>query len=406
MTDQSDYVNDGSRGIVLNGISQRGEGRLARGLVLLAIVLSVFVSIRFVSLSPYSSLALRLAGATFMIIGTVSLLLSRRWSYFVLGINIFSISLERVAFHNSFFVIPFLFAFVAFAIKAPQRDIFLAAGASFLVFTATAFFVANFHLAPFGLGALLGEIPIVLPIAALSLWIGTNTKYLAELKARSEISERESELLAQRAVAEERVRIARDLHDIVAHHVSLMVVQIGGVSASIRAREAAAAGQLDQVGNLGREAMGEMRRLLSLLRQESDVVVPVTPSPTISDLASLVSRTNEAGAEIGLSILGQRIDLPEALETTIFRICQESVTNIIKHGSSAKGTLKIEYGSEGVKISALNDFNPDVQVGSNGRGLQGVRERAMLFGGVVESDDRFGRFTLTVELPYKAEVKR
>ncbi|MDA8026255.1 MAG: histidine kinase [Actinomycetota bacterium] len=406
MKDQSNSGSDSSRGIVLNGISQRGERRLALGLVLLAIVLSIIVSIRFETLFSSDSLALRIAGSVFMVLGTVALLLRRRWSYFVLGINVFAISLERVAFHGNFFVVPFLFAFVAFAIRAPQRHIFLAAAASFLVFTAAAFLVPDFRLSPLGLGALLSEIPLVVPIAAFSLWIGTNTKYLAELKARSEISERERELLAQRAVAEERVRIARDLHDIVAHHVSLMVVQIGGVAASIRSKEVDAAMQLDQVGDLGREAMGEMRRMLSLLRQESEVLVPIAPSPTVSDIAALVSRTNEAGAEIGFSIIGQRIDLAEALETTIFRICQESVTNIIKHSSSARGILRIEYHSGGVNISSSNDFDPDTQITTNGRGLQGVRERASLFGGWVEASNDHHQFILTVEIPYAAEVKK
>ena len=402
----SNYVKEGSRGIVLNGISQRGERRLALGLVLLAIALSIAVATRFVMLFPSVTPALRIAGATLLILGTIALLLPRRFSYFVLGINVLSISFERVAFHNNFFVIPYLFAFVAFAITAPQRRIFLAAAASFFVFSATAFLVANFHLTPFGLGALLGEIPIVLPIAAFSLWIGTNTKYLAELRARSEISERERELLAQRAVAEERVRIARDLHDIVAHHVSLMVVQIGGVAASIRTKEIEAAAQLDQVGDLGREAMGEMRRMLSLLRQDSEVIAPVAPSPTVSDVAALVGRTNEAGAEIAFSISGHRIDLPEALETTIFRICQESVTNIIKHSSFARGSLKIEYRSKSVRIATSNEYNPEAKGTNSGRGLQGVRERSSLFGGVVGVHDEGGHFTLTVELPYRTQVKQ
>ncbi|MDA8197137.1 MAG: histidine kinase [Actinomycetota bacterium] len=399
MAKRSNLERGGSRGIVLNGISLRGERRLATSLLVLAIVLSVGVSLRYSAITSSIGLPLRALGVIVTVASSVSLLLLRRRPYLLLGVNVVAISIERIVFNGSFFVVSFLFAFVIFAIRVPQRRIVIASATSFVYFAITSLFVNSFQRSPYDIGIIIGQIPLVVPIAAFSLWIGTNTKYLAELKARSEISERERELLAERAVADERVRIARDLHDIVAHHVSLMVVQIGAVSSTIRPNDPKAASQLDQVGDLGREAMGEMRRMLNLLRNEVEISAPVRPAPTATDVVGLVARANEAGADVSFKVVGQKVELQESLETTIYRISQESVTNIVKHATDARGTLVIEYRPDRISIVATNSYDSSTRTSEIGRGLEGLRERVSLFDGEVTVADDRGQFVVSVLLP-------
>jgi signal transduction histidine kinase len=153
---------------------------------------------------------------------------------------------------------------------------------------------------------------------------------------RARMAERERDVAAREAVVEERARIARELHDVVAHNVSMMVLQAGAERRVLDAANGPTRDVLQTIETIGRSALTEMRRLLGMLR--SDAAEPLTPQPGLSDLPTLVTQVREAGLPVELHIEGERRDLPAGIELSAFRIVQEALTNALKHAGEASGT--------------------------------------------------------------------
>jgi signal transduction histidine kinase len=207
---------------------------------------------------------------------------------------------------------------------------------------------------------------------------------------------------AEQAVDAERARIARELHDIVAHHLSVVVLQAAGARASGQASE----GTLEKIEHSGRQALTEMRRLLGMLR-EPDEEPALTPQPGLGELPALAESVRAAGLPVHLVVGGSGAALPPAVDVSAYRIVQEALTNVLKHAGSAHAEVSIGYAADSVTIEVTDD-GPGLQAADpvwaeaapGGRGLAGMRERVALFGGDLRAGPGpDGGFTVRARLP-------
>ncbi len=219
------------------------------------------------------------------------------------------------------------------------------------------------------------------------------------LESHAELLDREREREARQAVLEERARIARELHDVVAHSVSVMVVQNGVVRRRIGAERPEEAELLGEVEQTGREALAEMRRLLGLLRAENEEP-NLAPQPGMAALPTLVEQVREAGLPVELELEGEERQLAAGLDLAAYRIVQEALTNALKHAAGAATHVRVRYGPRRLELS-VDDRGPGAATADgNGHGLVGMRERAELYGGTLEAGPRAGGgFAVRAELP-------
>jgi signal transduction histidine kinase len=207
---------------------------------------------------------------------------------------------------------------------------------------------------------------------------------------------RERELLAAQAAAEERVRLARELHDIVAHHLSVIVLQAGVLSDTMGENSSAQA-----ILDSGREAMAEMRRVLQVLRT-TDTADPRAPQPGLGDLDALIERVNAAGVAVDVTTEGEPRELPAAVDLSAYRILQEALTNVLRHAQASRATVRVAYSPEAVELEVVDDGigPPTDDVAGTGHGLEGMAERAALFGGEIRWGAASGRgYKLSAVLP-------
>lgn len=206
-------------------------------------------------------------------------------------------------------------------------------------------------------------------------------EYLRLLEGRAEHLERERRADAERTIVAERTRIARELHDVVAHQVSLMTVQAGAAKTVANSDPQAALESMAAVEKAGRHALTEMRHLLGLLRPAEDPQ-EFGPQPGIENLPSLVRKLGDAGLTVKLSVDGWMSDLPARLDLNIYRIVQEALTNVLKHaGAGASAEVSLARGDKSIDLFVRdNGQGGDVNL-SSGHGIVGMRERAELLGG-------------------------
>jgi signal transduction histidine kinase len=195
--------------------------------------------------------------------------------------------------------------------------------------------------------------------------------------------EREREQQARIAVGDERARIARELHDIVAHSVSVIAVQAQGARSVLDRDPEQAVEALEAIERTARTALGDMRHSLATLREGRDEA-PLTPEPTIDDLDALITQARRSGLQVKLAIEGERRPLPHSLELSAYRIVQEALTNTIKHAAGARSRIAIRYGKHELEIE-VDDDGPGpptgLRDGPPGHGLIGMRERVAALGG-------------------------
>jgi signal transduction histidine kinase len=215
----------------------------------------------------------------------------------------------------------------------------------------------------------------------------------ASLAARSAALQRQ----AEQATAAERARIARELHDIIAHHLSVIVLQAAGTRASGKPAGAA----LEKIENSARQAMAETRRLLGVLR-DPDEETGLAPQPGIGDLDALAASVRAAGLPVNLVISGHRTALTAAADVSVYRIVQEALTNVLKHAGPARADVTIGCAQETVTIEVTDNGTgePGHQNRAGGHGLAGMRERAAVFGGELRAGPRpGGGFAVRARLP-------
>jgi signal transduction histidine kinase len=242
-------------------------------------------------------------------------------------------------------------------------------------------------------------------LVLVAAWaIGDNVRrrhaYLTRVQAREAAIDEEQQERARVAVAEERARIARELHDVISHNVSVMVVQAaagGDVFATRpdRAREA-----LGSIESTGREALVELRRLLGILRT-GDEQLAIGPQPGLGSLRSLVEQVREAGLAVELRIEGEQAPLPPGIDLAAYRIVQEALTNTLKHAGKAQASIVVRYAQAALELE-ISDNGPGTGavVNGSGHGLIGMRERAALYGGALEAGARdTGGYTVRARLP-------
>jgi signal transduction histidine kinase len=224
-------------------------------------------------------------------------------------------------------------------------------------------------------------------------------RVVGDRERRAQIAERERDLAAREAVVEERARIARELHDVIAHHVSMIVLQAGAERRVLHGANTSTREVLETVERTGRSALNEMRRLLGMLR--SDANEPLAPQPGLSDVPTLVTQLRDAGLRVELHVEGERRELPVGIELSAYRIVQEALTNALKHAGEARATVDIRYGSDSLELEIADDgTGGSAPVSSGGHGLVGMRERVALCGGRLDAGRRpSGGFAVRVLLP-------
>jgi signal transduction histidine kinase len=233
----------------------------------------------------------------------------------------------------------------------------------------------------------------------LGVYFRTRRAYIASVLERAATAERELDQQARLATATERARISREMHDIVAHSLSVMIALSDGAAASIERSPAAAENAMVQSSTVGRQALGEVRRLLGALQDSDDV--ELAPAPGIAQLEELATRVRAAGLRVDLVVKGEPpLPLPPAAQLTVYRMVQEAMTNVLKHAQAATMvTVTLRYTRTGLDIEVENDDQPRAghPVASQGpvgpaqvagHGLAGMRERAAVFAGTVEARRR------------------
>jgi signal transduction histidine kinase len=221
------------------------------------------------------------------------------------------------------------------------------------------------------------------------------------LAARAEALEREQELRAHEAVAEERARIARELHDLVAHNVSLMVVQAGAERHALPEDQVTTREVLGSIEQAGRQALVEARRLLGMLRRKDDRE-ELEPQPSIDQIDALVERVERAGLPVALQVEGEQAPLPAGVDLCAYRVVQEALTNALKHAGPARAEVVLRFGARALDIEVRDDgLGAAVPNGDGaGHGLIGMRERVALYGGQLDAGPRrCGGFEIRARLP-------
>jgi signal transduction histidine kinase len=219
----------------------------------------------------------------------------------------------------------------------------------------------------------------------------------AEVRARQ--AEQEREAAMRIAVAEERARIARELHDIVAHAVSVMVLQVGAVRHKLPAELAEDVGALKDVEQAGRTALTEMRRLLGAMRRAGDDV-ELVPQPGLESLDVLREEVGRAGLPVRLHVEGETFPLPPAIDLSAYRIVQEGLTNALKHARASKADVTVRYQPDELQIEVRDDGEGGSTGDGLGHGLVGIRERVKIYGGDMTAGAASGGgFVLRARLP-------
>jgi signal transduction histidine kinase len=227
--------------------------------------------------------------------------------------------------------------------------------------------------------------------------------YYAALEDRAARLEAERHAQAKIAAAAERARIARELHDIVAHHVSVMVVQADGARYALRTDPGRADTALTAISGTGRQALTEMRRLLGVLRSAGEQS-GLAPVPGLGELRELLDQARAAGLEVSYTLSGTPRELPEGAELAAYRVVQESLTNTRKHaGLAATAAVTLRYEPDGLTVEVTDDGIASPASEPAGHGLAGMRERIAMYGGTVQAGPLpGGGFGVTARLPCPA----
>jgi signal transduction histidine kinase len=214
---------------------------------------------------------------------------------------------------------------------------------------------------------------------------------------------RERDEKARTAAAEERARIARELHDVVAHSVSTMVLQAGGARQVLRSHTDEADEALRSVERTGRQALRELRRMLGILR--TDEGPRLDPQPGVADIEPLVEQMRDAGLPVELELSGTPLDVAPGFDLTAYRIVQEALTNVMKHAGRVETTVRLEYATDALELVICNGGPIPVLNGDGqGHGLVGMRERVALYGGsLLAAPNEAGGFTVHARLPFEGE---
>lgn len=234
---------------------------------------------------------------------------------------------------------------------------------------------------------------------SLGAYFRTRRLYLAELSERAARAEREREEGARAAVDEERSRIARELHDAVAHGVSVMVVQAEAAEEVLERDPARTRDALLKIQSSGREALVELRRLVGILKEDG-AEAEHSPAPGLRNLDGLIGQLRDSGVPVELAVHGHPVPLTTGLDLTAYRIVQESLTNVLKHAGPARASVLLDYRPERLELEVTDDGTGAASPNGAGHGLAGMGERVSVYGGTLEAGPApGGGFRVRAKLP-------
>jgi signal transduction histidine kinase len=263
-----------------------------------------------------------------------------------------------------------------------------------LVLAATALTVAALQ----GVSSIIWGVGLLAGAWAAGRALRVHRLLIAELARTSEELRRSREAHAEAAVVAERSRIARELHDVIAHSVGVMVVQAGAAERTIPIDPDRAVAATQSVQDCGREALADLRNLLGLLRPADGARDSLSPQPGLDDVPALLARLHDAGLSVHLERSGTPRPLPPGTDLAAFRIVQEALTNVLKHAAAPQAAMRLRYSEEGVDIEVVN--RGGTRPTGSGHGLVGMRERAALYGGAFAAGPREDdEFAVRVHLP-------
>jgi signal transduction histidine kinase len=245
---------------------------------------------------------------------------------------------------------------------------------------------------------------------ALAWFLGTYVRIRGEqveaVGERAAWLERDHDIRAREAVADERARMARELHDIVGHALNVIVIQAGGAQRAFESKPEVARDALVSIESAGREALVDMERMLGVLRTADDGTAALGPQPGLKQLDSLAAQVSDAGLAVDIVVEGSRQELPASVELSAYRIVQEALTNSLKHSKASRAQVAVRYRPDSVEIEVtdngrgLSERAPDGSKG--GRGLLGMRERVALFGGDLSAGAApTGGYRVQARLPFQ-----
>jgi signal transduction histidine kinase len=281
-------------------------------------------------------------------------------------------------------------------LRASTRDLVVAGVAAVGLLTATSVLegvsgdmvsgIAWVTIVPVGIPALAGR--VLRSRNALNRRLDEQARELERNRAEREAA----------AVLGERTRIARELHDVVAHDVSVMLVQAAAAKRTVPADPERARAAIAAVEDTGREALGELRRLLGVLRR-GDEELALAPQPSLVRIGALVERMRATGLPVELEVAGDPVHLPPGVDAAAFRIVQEALVNIVRHAAATRALVRVDYEPEAVELVVSDDGRGDGPI-LDGRGLVNLRERVALYGGELRTGRRRPRgFELRARLP-------
>jgi signal transduction histidine kinase len=318
-------------------------------------------------------------------------------AYFVLAAGISLIDWQLIPDRESFFVIGLAVAFLLGNLRNAWQ-----AGIGLLVAVSS-------------LGLIVDEIPghttgelVFIPIDFAVAWVAgfalrERSEQAEAAEVRAAVAERERDAAARVAVAEERARIARELHDIVAHAMSVMVLQVGAVRHKLPDSLAEDRDALTGVERAGRIALAEMRRLLGAMRRDGDEA-ELVPQPGLDGLDSLREQIGRAGLPVELHVDGEPFPLPRGIDLSVYRIVQEGLTNALKHARATKADVTVRYRPGEVQLEVRDNGVGSSTTDGLGHGLVGIRERVKIYGGEMTAEAaNAGGFVLSTRLPLTSD---
>jgi signal transduction histidine kinase len=318
--------------------------------------------------------------------------------YWLLAAGLSFVDGELIPYLGSLFVLGAAAAFLLGNLRDPLGE---RLGLALVIACAA---VIVYH-APNHSSADLLFIPLLFAIGWLAGFVlRERAEQAEEAEERAARAEREREAAARLAVAEERARIARELHDVVAHAVSVMVLQVGAVRHKLP-------GDLDEedrdalegVEKAGRTALTEMRRLLAAMREEGEDA-ELAPQPGLDDLESLADEVGRAGLPVHVHLEGEPFALPRALDLSAYRVVQEGLTNALKHARASAADVTVRYGPDEVQVEVRDDGAGGATSDGLGHGLVGIRERVKIYGGEMSAGPANGTgFVLSARFPIGGE---
>jgi signal transduction histidine kinase len=356
---------------------------------------------------PLDPLAYLLLGG-----GAAALVFRRRWPLGVLAVTVAcAVAYAARNYPEGPSSLPIYPALWTVANTIPRRRAWLAAAV-------TAVAVAANELVFYGETMFDGE-PLYAAVTVFAaMWWGEAVRarraYVAELRDRAERAERTREEEARRRVDEERMRIARELHDVVSHTIGVISVQAGVAAHLLHRRPDKAADSLAAIRQASDEALGELHAMLGVLRQgDGDGGrAPLAPAPGLAELDALVAQAAGAGIEVKVAVEGEPRRLPSAVDLACYRVVQESLTNVVRHAGASQAEITVTHHDDRVVVEILDDGNgvasasgrgsgdSDRQVRRSGQGIPGMRERTRALGGSLEAGPRpGGGFRVQASLP-------